>query len=49
MTKFGSHCLTPSLITQTPNTLLCTATVQDKDTATAVESNMEVENTKSQP
>ena len=47
--KFGSCCLTPNLTPWTPNMSLYAATIQDKDAATAVKSNTETENTKSQP
>ena len=47
MARFGSYYLIPNLMPQILNILLHTATVQDKDTVTAVELDMEVENTKS--
>lgn len=49
MARFGSRRPTPNLMPQTPNTSLRTATVQDEDAVTAVESDTEAENAKSQP
>ena len=45
MARFGSCCLIPNLMPQILNTLLYTATVQNKDAVIAVELDMEVENT----
>ena len=47
MARFGSYYLIPNLMPQTLNISLHTATVQDKDAVTAVESDIEVENAKS--
>jgi len=49
MARFGNRRLTPNFTPRTPNTSLRTATVQDEDAATAVESDTEAENAKSQP
>jgi len=49
MARFSSRRLIPNLVPQTPNTSLCATTVQDKDAATAVELDTEMENAKSQP
>ena len=49
MARFSSYCLIPNLIPQIPNISLYTATIQDKDAVTAVELNIKVKNTKSQP
>ena len=47
MAKFSNYCLIPNLMPWIPNTLLYTATVQDKNTVIVVKLNTEVENTKS--
>ena len=47
MAKFSNCRLIPNLIPQTPNILLYTTTVQDKDAAIVVKLNMEAENAKS--
>jgi hypothetical protein len=49
MARFGRYCLIPNLIPQILNISLHTATIQDKDVVIAVESDIKVENTKSQP
>ena len=49
MARFGNRRLIPNFIPQTPNTSLCTATVQDEDAVTVVGLEIEAENAKSQP
>ena len=49
MAKFGSYCLIPNLMPQTPNISLHTTTVQDEDAVTAVELDIKIKNAKSQP
>ena len=47
MARFSNCCLTPNLMPWILNILLYTAIIQDKDAATVVELDIEVENTKS--
>ena len=47
MARFSSYYLILNLMPQILNTLLYTATVQDEDAVTAIELDIEVENTKS--
>ena len=49
MARFNNCHLTPNLMPQTPNTLLCAVTIQNEDAVTAVKSDIKTENTKSQP
>ena len=47
MARFNSCYLIFNLIPKTPNILLYTATIQNKDAVTAVELDIKVENAKS--
>ena len=46
MAKFSNYCLIPNLMPQTPNISLYAATIQDKDAAIVIESNIKAKNTK---